>query len=370
MRYRNISLKQCAPLVILFILCVLPSMAHAAGFSGILSVTCFVDANENGTHDAGETGIEGVTVTLRKITLTRFFGFSENAVSDATGHIAWNGLACGLYLAEVQASDDYRCTTAARKLILVSALKKTHALQFGFAPGEDDEPTDPDNGTDPGTDPPVPPPPVFEKPSLTVEASQSNITRGQSTTLTWMAANAMSVIIAPGIGPVATSGSLSVKPSKTITFLFSAFGPGGAVIKTVTIRVVSPTPPDNGTPDNGDDDIPDDNDDDDQNGDDEPTRVSLTAFTAARQPEHNRIMWETASEAACAGFNLYRADSETGPFHRLNTAVIAPCGSPSEGCSYVYIDTTAGPMDACLYLLEEIDLQGMTVQHGPVALQP
>ena len=58
-----------------------------------------------------------------------------------------------------------------------------------------------------------------EKPLITqFSASPSNITTGQSTTISWTVSNSESVTIEPGIGNVALSGSTSVSPSTTMKY--------------------------------------------------------------------------------------------------------------------------------------------------------
>lgn len=80
-------------------------------------------------------------------------------------------------------------------------------------------------------------------PACSLTASASTILSGASTTLSWTTANATSVSIAPGIGAVATNGSVSVHPSGTTTYILTATGPGGTVTcqKVITVTV-SPMP--------------------------------------------------------------------------------------------------------------------------------
>ncbi len=67
-------------------------------------------------------------------------------------------------------------------------------------------------------------------------ASPTTITAGQSTTLTWSASNATSVVIEPDVGP-APGASVTVSPATTTTYTLTASGNGTAIAKvTVTVR--------------------------------------------------------------------------------------------------------------------------------------
>lgn len=75
-------------------------------------------------------------------------------------------------------------------------------------------------------------------------ATPTEISSGQTTTLTWATTNATSVVISPAIeagddsGPLPTSGSATVPVSKTTTFSLTASGPAGTTApQSVTITV-------------------------------------------------------------------------------------------------------------------------------------
>ena len=91
--------------------------------------------------------------------------------------------------------------------------------------------------------PPPPPPPA---PTITLNADRTTITAGQSAVLSYVAANATSVTIQPGIGAVqpATTGTRQVSPTATTSFTATATGPGGtATSAAVNIAVNAPPPP-------------------------------------------------------------------------------------------------------------------------------
>jgi peptidoglycan-associated lipoprotein len=68
--------------------------------------------------------------------------------------------------------------------------------------------------------------PRAPRPTITLSADQSAITRGQSTTLRWNSTNADTVTITD-LGSVTASGSRVVSPSQSTTFTATATGRGG-----------------------------------------------------------------------------------------------------------------------------------------------
>lgn len=94
----------------------------------------------------------------------------------------------------------------------------------------------------PKTEPP-PPPPAPPAPTLTYfTASPSTIEQGQSTTLSWNAANSTSVAIDGGIGTVEPSGSRTISPSTSTTYRAKATGPGGTATAEARVTVTTPPP--------------------------------------------------------------------------------------------------------------------------------
>lgn len=68
----------------------------------------------------------------------------------------------------------------------------------------------------------------------------STIDQGQAATLTWSTSNASSVSITPGVGTVETSGSATVNPSTTTTYILTATGNSGSTVSNSTIINVTP----------------------------------------------------------------------------------------------------------------------------------
>lgn len=89
---------------------------------------------------------------------------------------------------------------------------------------------------------PVPPPAA---PTISLSASPSMITRGQSTTLNWRSDHASSVTLDGGIGTVPSSGTRVVSPRDSRTYTALATGPGGNASASTRVTVEEPpvTPP-------------------------------------------------------------------------------------------------------------------------------
>jgi hypothetical protein len=102
------------------------------------------------------------------------------------------------------------------------------------------------------------------------------------------------------------------------------------------------------------------------NTEEEPTAITLASFTAEPGVGSVVLAWKTGTEIDNAGFNLYRATAPDGPYTRINGALIAAQGDTVGGASYSYVDTPGGH-GTFYYKLEDVDLDGVATQHGPVS---
>jgi hypothetical protein len=79
------------------------------------------------------------------------------------------------------------------------------------------------------------------EPVVTFSVSPTSIIRGNATTLSWnITGNLSSVSINQGIGNVAASGTRSVSPTETTTYIITATGEGGTTTQSVTVIVYQP----------------------------------------------------------------------------------------------------------------------------------
>jgi peptidoglycan-associated lipoprotein len=92
--------------------------------------------------------------------------------------------------------------------------------------------------------PPAPAPAAVPpaRPTVSLEASRSDISSGQSVTLRWSATNATSVSVTPEVGSVAAEGTTNVTPAASTTYTATAMGPGGSASSSARVTVTIPAP--------------------------------------------------------------------------------------------------------------------------------
>jgi hypothetical protein len=104
-----------------------------------------------------------------------------------------------------------------------------------------------------------------------------------------------------------------------------------------------------------------------------PLVVDLVRFEAWPEWPAIHVQWETTNEVDNLGFNLYRAEAGNEEYTRvrLNQELIPaiPLADSSLGAIYDWIDE----YEVCkertyLYWLEDVDIYGRTITHGPVSV--
>jgi len=100
-----------------------------------------------------------------------------------------------------------------------------------------------------------------------------------------------------------------------------------------------------------------------------PLGVALSAFVATVEAEHILVTWETASELDTRGFHLYRAESEAGPWLRLNPALIpSPAPGSPQGQAYRWEDRNVSRNATYYYRLEAVGIDNSTKIIGITAV--
>jgi len=84
--------------------------------------------------------------------------------------------------------------------------------------------------------------PAAPRPTITLRADRPALTRGQAATLTITSQNATSVTVEPGLGTVPLNGNRQVTPASSVTYVATAFGPGGTAGDSVRLTVNEPVP--------------------------------------------------------------------------------------------------------------------------------
>ncbi len=89
-------------------------------------------------------------------------------------------------------------------------------------------------------------------PTLTLTAEPATIEKGQSATLTWSSQNATELDLEPRVGSVQASGSTTVTPEESTTYVLTAKGPGGTETRSARVTVTTqPAPPPTATRSSG-----------------------------------------------------------------------------------------------------------------------
>lgn len=80
------------------------------------------------------------------------------------------------------------------------------------------------------------------------------------------------------------------------------------------------------------------------------------------------VEWTTATEINTAGFNLYRGESASGPFVKINEQLIPASSDSLVGGKYRFEDASAMPGKTYYYQLEDVEYSGITTRHGPIVV--
>jgi hypothetical protein len=80
----------------------------------------------------------------------------------------------------------------------------------------------------------------------------------------------------------------------------------------------------------------------------------------------NTARWTTASEENNFGYDVYRGDSESGPFEKLTKTPILGNGTTLETHKYAYADDAIDPCKDYWYYVESIATDGSREKFTPV----
>ena len=87
---------------------------------------------------------------------------------------------------------------------------------------------------------------------------------------------------------------------------------------------------------------------------------------AGSEPWANTLKWATASEVDNFGYDVYRGESEEGPFERVTKEPIEGAGTTDEISRYVFVDDTIDPHKTYYYYVESISMEGVRERFTPV----
>ncbi|MFQ5456908.1 MAG: C25 family cysteine peptidase [Myxococcota bacterium] len=100
-----------------------------------------------------------------------------------------------------------------------------------------------------------------------------------------------------------------------------------------------------------------------------PNAVALSRLEARAYAGEVWLEWETASEWANLGFNVYRAEGTTARFVQVNADLILGAGTSTLQADYLFIDPTAEDGRLYTYLIEDVERTGKRTLHGPVSVR-
>lgn len=349
------------------------NVAEAGGniFKSSISGTCFNDVNQDGQINQGEQGIPGVTITLKRFS---FIGFSFKDVAstktDAEGKYTFSVNRAGIYRVEESDPSGSISTTPNEAVFFVAIFNTDRVILFGDILNS-------------------------SQPTVNITADPPVIQKGGSAMLSWSSENADTVTIDQGIGEVQAAGTLEVSPQETTTYTIIAVGKGGTAQSSITVTVRNivtttstiPNPPPETTTttttishSGG------------GGGSSNstttttalsttttafsttttatPTVIELTAFHAVPGDREIKLIWQTETETDTAGFNIYRAESEDGPYIQLGASLIPAQGTATRGAAYTYTDRDVVNRRTYFYKLEDIGINGLATSHGPVSATP
>ena len=297
---------------------------------GTVSGVVFNDGNANGSQQAGEGGLGGVTVTLRDSSGT----IIATAITAGDGSYTFPGVTPGAYTVVETDLAGYASTTPNNVTVTVpsggSASANFGDQQQGTVTGHLFIDTNGDGIQQPG------------EPNLanvTVTITDSN---GRTQTVTTDANGNYSATVAPG--PVTVQID-TTDPDIPAGSRIST----GAGSQTVTVVAGSTAT----TPNVGFTVA--------------PTAIALTSFSATNRANGVLIQWATSAEVNTFGFTLYRsATSSRSDAVLITPQVILAQGRGNTGAAYSWHDTTAEPGTVYHYWLAEIDAGQQTHEYGPI----
>ena len=100
--------------------------------------------------------------------------------------------------------------------------------------------------------------------------------------------------------------------------------------------------------------------------DEPPAEPEPEAAEQSAAQHSNVLRWRTATESDNFGYDVYRGESEDGPFERLNPDPIPGAGTTDEPSSYEYVDDTIDPYATYWYYLESISMSGVKQRFTPI----
>jgi len=98
--------------------------------------------------------------------------------------------------------------------------------------------------------------------------------------------------------------------------------------------------------------------------------VMLSSFTAKVGSKEIILKWETKTETANLGWNIFRSDKRNGKYVKINSALIKGAGDSAVSKSYEYTDDNIVSGTTYYYYLQAIDFNGRTTRSKIIVATP
>ncbi len=107
----------------------------------------------------------------------------------------------------------------------------------------------------------------------------------------------------------------------------------------------------------------------DNTGGDVSLPVQMTTLSATVSKEEGIILrWRTESEADCAGFRIWRSETNAGLYNRITTSLILAQGNSSAATDYTFTDKNVHDGTLYWYKVEEVSTEGESKFFGPISV--
>jgi hypothetical protein len=97
--------------------------------------------------------------------------------------------------------------------------------------------------------------------------------------------------------------------------------------------------------------------------------VQMTSITAVSSKERGvTLVWRTESEVDCAGFNIWKSESEGSDYSKITTALLPGRGNSSSAYEYSFTDRNVVRSGLYWYKIEEVSTIGESEFFGPISV--
>jgi hypothetical protein len=94
--------------------------------------------------------------------------------------------------------------------------------------------------------------------------------------------------------------------------------------------------------------------------------IQMTNYSATVKSDGGiELSWKTESEVSCAGFYVWRCETENGKYKPVNNSMIPGQGNKSSATEYQYTDFNINYETTYWYKIEQIDISGKSDFYGP-----